>query len=191
MLFYVRDRRKVVQKKPIDVALKENMKTSTNLNRTDSIVNRVLKNNYPQNCTFEKKLNGPSNGELLRESKDSSNAVPSKTTVSNEPSQIETELASKECSVLDTASMLTASSKGASPLKSFNENIIPNSSPAEDLPFLPRRTNSNFHATTSESSLAKGADIEINHVDRGLGVSVTTSLNLIDANTSAIPQAVS
>lgn len=54
MLFYVRDRRTVVPKKPVDVALKENIKASTNLNRTGSVVNRGLKDNRVQNYSFEK-----------------------------------------------------------------------------------------------------------------------------------------
>ncbi|XP_038889715.1 ubiquitin carboxyl-terminal hydrolase 23 isoform X2 [Benincasa hispida] len=188
MLFYVRDRRKVVPKKPVDVALKENMRTSTNLNRTDSIVNRDLKDNRVQNCTFEKKLNEPINDGLIKESKDSSNEGPSKT-ISNKPSvQIETELASKGCLVPETVSM-AISSKEVSPQKTSNKDIVPNSSSAVNLPMLPRCMNSNLHVTSSESSLAKVDHIDINHVDRGLGVQVSTSLNLIDANTSAILQA--
>lgn len=192
MLFYVRDRRKAVPKKPVDVALKENMKPSINLNKTDSMVNRGLKDNRAQNCTFEKKLNGPSNNELIKESKDSSNVGPSKITISNEPSvEMKTELTSKECSELQTVSKPISSSKGVLPLKTFGKDIIPNSTAAEDLPSLPRCMNSNFLATNSENSLAKAGDVEINHVNRGLGVPVITSLNLVDANISAIPQAVS
>ncbi|XP_022158147.1 ubiquitin carboxyl-terminal hydrolase 23 isoform X2 [Momordica charantia] len=190
MLFYVRDRRKVVQKKSIDIALKENMKMSTSSNRSDSVVNQGLKDNCAQNCTFEKKLNGPTSDELRKESKDSPNMGPSKTKISNGPSvQIEIEQASTECSVPVTVSMPTYSSRGVLPLKTFSEDIMPNSSPAEDLTSLPVCMNNNFVATNSVSSLARAADIEIGHVNRGLGVLVATSLNLIDPNTSAIPQA--
>ncbi|XP_022937768.1 ubiquitin carboxyl-terminal hydrolase 23 isoform X1 [Cucurbita moschata] len=190
MLFYVRDRRKVVPKKPVDIASKENMKTSTNLNKPGSIVNPGQKVNCTQNRTFEKKLNGPSNDELVKELKDSSNVGTSKTTISNGPSvPRETERASKECSVPEASSMPKSPSLGISSLKTFNKEIIPNPSSAEDLPSLPRGMNSSFHATNSKSSLAKAADSEINHVDRSLGVSVATSLSVIDANASAILQA--
>ncbi|CAK9315073.1 unnamed protein product [Citrullus colocynthis] len=189
MLFYVRDRRTVVPKKPVDVALKENIKASTNLNRTGSVVNRGLKDNRVQNYTFEKKLNGSINDELIKESTDSSNVGPSKT-ISNEPSvQIETELASKECSGPETVSIPISSSKEVSPQKTSNKDIIPNSSPAVNLPTLPGHMDSDLHVTSSDSSLAKADHIDINHVDRGLGVPVSTSLNLIGVNASAIPQA--
>lgn len=191
MLFYVRDRRKVVPKKPVDVVLKDNMKPSTNLNRTDSIVNRGLKVNHVQNCKIEKKLNGPFNDELIKESKDSSNVGPSKTIPNEASAQIDTKLASKECLVPETVSMPISSSKEVSQQKTFNKSIIPKSIPAVNLPTLPRRMNNNLHVNSSESSLAKADHIDINPVDRGLVVSVSTSLNLIDANTSANTQAVS
>ncbi|KGN61042.1 ubiquitin carboxyl-terminal hydrolase 23 [Cucumis sativus] len=189
MLFYVRDRRKVVPKKPVDVVLKDNMKPSTNLNRTDSIVNRGLKVNHVQNCKIEKKLNGLFNDELIKESKDSSNVGPSKTIPNEASAQIDTKLASKECLVPETVSMPISSSKEVSQQKTFNKSVIPKSSPAVNLPTLPRRMNNNLHVNSSESSLAKADHIDINPVDRGLVVSVSTSLNLIDANTSANTQA--
>ncbi|KAL2961072.1 hypothetical protein AAZX31_17G072100 [Glycine max] len=53
MLFYVRDRKSIVPRKPVDIAKKENMKTNLNVNRESSTSNHVLKE-YP-NGTVENK----------------------------------------------------------------------------------------------------------------------------------------
>lgn len=53
MLFYVRDRKNIVPRKPVDIAKKENMKTNVNGNRESSTSNHVLKE-YP-NGTVENK----------------------------------------------------------------------------------------------------------------------------------------
>ncbi|KAL2338516.1 hypothetical protein Fmac_012962 [Flemingia macrophylla] len=53
MLFYVRDRKSIVPKKPVDVAKKENMKTNVNGNRESSNSNHVLKD-YPNNLAENK-----------------------------------------------------------------------------------------------------------------------------------------
>ncbi|KAH1262658.1 Ubiquitin carboxyl-terminal hydrolase 23 [Glycine max] len=53
MLFYVRDRKNIVPRKPVDIAKKENMKTNVNGNRESSTSNHVLQE-YP-NGTIENK----------------------------------------------------------------------------------------------------------------------------------------
>lgn len=53
MLFYVRDRKSIVPRKPVDIAKKENMKTNLNVNRESSTSNHVLQE-YP-NGTIENK----------------------------------------------------------------------------------------------------------------------------------------
>ncbi|TKY54703.1 Ubiquitin carboxyl-terminal hydrolase 23 [Spatholobus suberectus] len=59
MLFYVRDRKSVVPRKPVDIAKKENMKTNVNGNRESSTSSHVLKE-YPNGPTENKFCSRPS-----------------------------------------------------------------------------------------------------------------------------------
>ncbi|XP_020229160.1 ubiquitin carboxyl-terminal hydrolase 23 isoform X2 [Cajanus cajan] len=62
MLFYVRDRKSIVPKKPVDLAKKENMKTNVNGNRESSTSNHVLKV-YPNGIAENKLCSEPLTAE--------------------------------------------------------------------------------------------------------------------------------
>ena len=99
MLFYVRDRRNIVPRKPpTDVAQKENLKANANGNRTSSTFNHVLKEAV-QNGPVEKRLSSATPAAVTR--KDASNVVPSTVPIMKEVSlQKDNCLIKTECVVL-------------------------------------------------------------------------------------------
>jgi ubiquitin carboxyl-terminal hydrolase 36/42 len=78
MLFYVRDRRNIVPRKPpTDVAQKENLKANANGNRTSSTFNQGSKETVQNGPVgpVEKQLSSATPAAVIR--KDASNGVPS------------------------------------------------------------------------------------------------------------------
>ncbi|KAJ7979614.1 Ubiquitin carboxyl-terminal hydrolase [Quillaja saponaria] len=89
MLFYVRDRKNIVPRKPVDVAQKENMKVNVNGSRSSSTLNQGVKE-LVKNAPTEDRFNGvvSSTGETQKDTLnvDSSMAFLSKNVSVSEPS---------------------------------------------------------------------------------------------------------
>jgi len=183
MLFYVRDRRNIVPRKPpTDVAQKENLKANANGNRTSSTFNQGSKETVQNGPVgpVEKQLSSATPAAVIR--KDASNGVPSMAPLVKEASvQKDNGLSPwpKKDSVSENFSKVPLSNNPQEGLPFSNPKLIEGLSPSApscngDVP--------NFGST------AKGKIDDYNEkgkLKKDLRVSVATSPNFNDVQSSS------
>lgn len=188
MLFYVRDRRNIVPRKPpTDVAQKENLKASAHGNRTSSAFNHVLKEAV-QNGPVEKWLSSATPAAVTR--KDTSN-VPSTVPIMKEVSlQKDNCLIKTECVVLKKDSVSENFSKV--PLSNNPPEGLPVSKPNSIEALSQPAPSCNGDVPNFENTL-KGKINDYNEKGKSKkdsSVSVATSPNFNDVQSSSTAKSV-
>lgn len=184
MLFYVRDRRNIVPRKPpTDVAQKENLKANANGNRTSSTFNHVLKEAV-QNGPVEKRLSSATPAAVTR--KDASNVVPSTVPIMKEVSlQKDNCLIKTECMVLKKDSVSENFSKV--PLSNNPPEGLPVSKPKSIEALSQPAPSCNGDVPNFENT-PKGKINDYNEKGKSMkdsSVSVATSPNFNDVQSSS------
>ncbi|KAK4858338.1 hypothetical protein QYF36_014881 [Acer negundo] len=164
MLFYVRDRKNIAPKKPIDVVHKENLKANVIGNNTSSILSQQSKG-HPQSCPTEKRLNGANLSATLRQKGAVNSALSKETPVKEAFSQPTNERILVERSVSKKDPLIGLSSI-TSVLKVPSETLsVPNPDQGESLRPLAPSMNSKGdtlnigNTTTTAASISQSNGI--------------------------------
>ncbi|KAL5842060.1 hypothetical protein ACOSQ3_012663 [Xanthoceras sorbifolium] len=173
MLFYVRDRKNVVPKKPVDIVHKENLKANVIGNNTSSILSQQSKGR-PQSCPTENRIYGADSSASSRQKGAVISGLSKETPVKEASSQPTNERILVERCVSKKDPLLGPSSS-TSVLKVSSEILsVPNPSQGESLQPSAPSVNSNGFTSNIGNTTAGSNSNENGSSKNDLEVSVPT-----------------
>ncbi|KAL9445537.1 hypothetical protein AB3S75_018520 [Citrus x aurantiifolia] len=174
MLFYVRDRKNIVPRKPTDIVQKENLKANVNGNKTCSIVSQPPKD-HPQSCPTQNGGHGTDSSAAARHKAAVNGGLSKETHLKSASVQPARVLV--ECSVPKKDTLSEPSARASLPKNPLEGLSIPNADQGKSLqPSVLSNISNDFPHNTENNATAATAYVNYSKESGGSKNDMETSL---------------